>query len=69
MFRMRNKFEGSIRINIVNFTKNQSLFSQVSYFVMHQENNVYIFRACNHHSGPEVDSKIYNLVGTRLVTT
>jgi hypothetical protein len=31
MFRMRNTYEGEVKINIVNFTKTKSLFQNVSH--------------------------------------
>ena len=34
MFKMRNSFEGQVRINVVNFTKTKSLFNNVSFYLL-----------------------------------
>lgn len=58
MFRMRNLQQGTIKINIVNFTKTASLFTQVSYAS-------YSYREWHLLFGQKVDTRSTNLDGTK----
>jgi len=67
MFRMRNTFSGTIRINIVNFTKTQSLFQNVSFLSLRIVLLNLHFRECCLHFGQNRASRRSSSAGTKTV--